>query len=320
MELVSVIIPVFKVEKYLNCCIESIRNQTYRNLEIILVDDGSPDTCPELCDRYACMDSRIKVIHKENGGLSDARNAGLRVAKGEYISFIDSDDWVELDFFDKLVNESKLSNADIVASNAVMVWNDGKSKYLVEPNECILDNYQAYRSIILEDKLKQPVWYKLYKRSIIKDFFPVGKIHEDVYWSYKTIANANKVSIINSTNYYYRQRENSIMFTTYSKRNLDGIDAQITRIAFTKQQYSDLFEKACVTLLFSIMDHAKKAYKYLNKEEKKEVIIYLKNTYHTYFLPRKSRKTLKITHKFWIILGYYNLKLCCMTREWLGIG
>ena len=320
MELISVIIPVFKVEKYLEYCIESIRNQTYKHLEIILVDDGSPDACPGICDKYASIDSRIRVLHKKNGGLSDARNAGLRVAKGSYVSFIDSDDWVELDFFEKLIKESKVNNADIVASNVVMIWENGHSQYLIKPNNCILDNYQAYRSIIIEDKLKQPVWYKLYKRNVIKDFFPKGKIHEDVYWSYQTIANANRVSIISSTNYYYRQRENSIMFATYSKRNIDEIEAQVNRILFTKRHYPNLYNEACVSFMFSLLNHGKKTIKFLTKEEKENTIVYLKELYHMYFPPRKTRKLLKITHKLWLVLGFYNFKLCCKVRELLKIG
>ena len=102
-EKISVIIPIYKVEKYLNRCVESVVNQSYQNLEIILVDDGSPDNCPKMCDDWAEKDNRIKVIHKENGGLSDARNAGLKVAMGEYISFVDSDDWIAKDFYEVLI-------------------------------------------------------------------------------------------------------------------------------------------------------------------------------------------------------------------------
>ena len=119
--LISVIVPIYNVEKYLDKCVDSIINQTYKNLEIILVDDGSPDNCPKMCDDYAKKDSRIKVVHKENGGLSDARNAGMKVATGEYVSFIDSDDWIDLETFSISMAKIEECNAQIVAFNIINV-------------------------------------------------------------------------------------------------------------------------------------------------------------------------------------------------------
>ncbi len=113
MDLISVIVPVYKVEAYLNRCVESIVNQSYSNLEIILVDDGSPDRCPEMCDVWSQKDKRIKVIHKENGGLSDARNAGMAIATGTYIGFVDSDDWIDRDFYEKLLLTLKENHAQL---------------------------------------------------------------------------------------------------------------------------------------------------------------------------------------------------------------
>lgn len=123
--LISVIVPIYNVEKYLARCVDSIVNQTYKNLEIILVDDGSPDRCPKMCDDYAEKDSRIKVVHKKNGGLSDARNAGMAVATGEYISFIDSDDYVSDDFFECLLDVMNKENSDIAECSVVKLYEDG---------------------------------------------------------------------------------------------------------------------------------------------------------------------------------------------------
>ena len=124
LELISVIIPIYKVEEYLDHCIKSIVEQTYRKLEIILVDDGSPDKCPLKCDEWAERDGRIRVIHKKNGGLSDARNVGMSIATGSYISFIDSDDWISPDFYEKLYRSITESNAQIAASGIVWAYND----------------------------------------------------------------------------------------------------------------------------------------------------------------------------------------------------
>ena len=124
--LISVIVPIYNVEKYLERCVESIINQTYKNLEIILVDDGSPDNCPQMCDDYAKKDSRIKVVHKKNGGLSDARNAGMKVATGEYVSFIDSDDYISLDFYETLLETIVDNDSDIVECSVVKFYENGK--------------------------------------------------------------------------------------------------------------------------------------------------------------------------------------------------
>ena len=161
---ISVIVPVYKVEAYLDKCVRSIMDQTYRNLEIILVDDGSPDDCPAMCDAWAEKDSRIRVIHKENGGLSDARNAGMAVATGEYIGFIDSDDYIAPDMYRLLLERMTADGSDIAACGVEMVFEDGTPPRMLTPTGShVLDNGQAMEAIIREDLLKQPVWYKLYR-------------------------------------------------------------------------------------------------------------------------------------------------------------
>lgn len=141
-KLISVIVPIYNVEKYLTKCIESIINQTYENLEIILVDDGSPDNCPIICDEYAKRDSRVKVIHKKNGGLSDARNAGLDIATGEYIMFIDSDDFVEIDMMESMMNNMIDNNVDLVVCNIKYIY-DNSEKVKYNQKDKVLDKYEA---------------------------------------------------------------------------------------------------------------------------------------------------------------------------------
>ena len=179
--LISVIVPVYNVGEYLNRCIESIVTQTYTKLEIILVDDGSSDDCPELCDLWAEKDARIKVIHKQNGGLSDARNKGMALATGEYISFIDSDDWIASEFYERLYTAIKQDGSDLAACTVCMVWEDGSPEKLLTVREnLVLNRNQAQLALLEETKLKQPVWYKLYKTDLIKDIpFEFGKYHED---------------------------------------------------------------------------------------------------------------------------------------------
>ena len=170
MDLISVIVPVYKVEKYLDRCVESIVNQTYKNLEIILVDDGSPDNCGAMCDNWAEKDSRIKVIHKENGGLSDARNAGMNTATGDLMGFVDSDDYISPDMYQLLYENMLENNSDISACGVQIVFEDDRpANLLTKDSNIVLNTGEAMKAIIEESYLKQPVWYKLYKTELIKD-------------------------------------------------------------------------------------------------------------------------------------------------------
>lgn len=244
MDRISVIVPVYKVEAYLDQCVRSITEQTYKNLEIILVDDGSPDNCPDMCDAWAAQDSRIKVIHKENGGLSDARNAGLAIATGDYIGFVDSDDYIDPAMYQQLLERLTETCSDIAACGVEMVWEDGKTAMLTCPGEVILDNHEAMEAIIRESWLKQPVWYKLYRRGTVAGIaFEKGKCHEDVFWSYQPIARAKRVCVFDTPLYHYRQRAGSIMGARFSEKRLDALEAMERRIAFLRQsdpQLADL--------------------------------------------------------------------------------
>ena len=175
--LISVIVPIYNVEKYLERCVDSIVNQTYRNLEIILVDDGSPDNCPKMCDDFAKKDSRIRVVHKKNGGLSDARNSGMKIASGECIVFVDSDDYVDCNMIAKMYDVMLKDDSDVVSCGVKWVDENGEviSEPTVDKNE-ILDTNEAMIEIIIDGKLKQHVWNKMYKTELIQDIlFKKGK-------------------------------------------------------------------------------------------------------------------------------------------------
>ena len=164
MALISVIVPIYGVEKYLNKCVESLIGQTYKVLEIILVDDGSKDNCPTLCDEWAKKDSRIKVVHKENGGLSDARNAGLPYATGEYISFIDSDDYIEPTFYERLFAAIEEAGAEIAECGTRYVDECGNELKIRQSQDGCFDTLTALKMLIQEKGLYQTVWNKLYKK------------------------------------------------------------------------------------------------------------------------------------------------------------
>ncbi len=244
--MISVIIPVYKVEKYLEQCIRSVVEQTMEQLEIILVDDGSPDQCPELCDAWSTKDDRIKVLHQTNGGLSDARNAGLAVATGDYIGFVDSDDFLDHQMYEKLYQSMQRQDADIAAGCVRLVWDTGRSEEMISvAKEQTLSNVQATEALFEETLVKKPVWYKLYKREVIQDIcFAVGKCHEDDFWSYQVMANAKKVVLVPDAVYYYRQRGDSIMGQGLLRKRLDAMEAMEERYGFFCEHYPHLAQKA----------------------------------------------------------------------------
>ena len=165
----TIIVPVYNVEKYLERCVNSILKQSYKNLEILLIDDGSTDSSGKMCDDISKTDSRIKVIHKQNGGLSDARNEGLKISTGEFIGFVDSDDWIAPEMYERLLNAIIADQSDIAQCNVKMVWeNNLHSRILLQPNKCVLKRDEAQLELLNESKLKQPVWNKLYRKNIIK--------------------------------------------------------------------------------------------------------------------------------------------------------
>ena len=213
--LISVIIPVYKVEEYLDRCLESVVHQTYKNLEIILVNDGSPDRCPELCDAWAARDDRIRVIHKENGGLSDARNRGLRKARGRYIVFVDSDDWISLTMVETLWRAIERYGADMAICEYTEVTAGGlcvkhtQEKLPVE----VLSQKAAMKLLIEDERLTSHVWRKIYKRELIpEDIFPVNKYYEDSYIMHRLFLNCGKFVYLNDALYFYRNNPKGITF------------------------------------------------------------------------------------------------------------
>ncbi|MDR1613956.1 MAG: glycosyltransferase [Campylobacteraceae bacterium] len=216
--LISVIVPIYNVEIYLKKCLDSIISQTYKNLEIILIDDGSPDNCGKICDEYALKDKRIKVIHKKNGGLSDARNAGLDAAKGEYIAFVDSDDYITENIYEELVGIAQKETADIVMHTFYIIDNKGVKISQIEGADSL--SIDEIRYLILMDKYSNCACDKLYKAELFKDLkFFVGAYSEDLFIMPTLFFRAKKAVLINKPYYYYNcTNQNSIMSTFSAKR------------------------------------------------------------------------------------------------------
>lgn len=306
MPLISVIVPIYKVEKYIDRCVESILAQSFTDFELILVDDGSPDNCPQICDEYAKKDSRIKVVHKQNGGLSDARNAGIDVAKGEWLAFIDSDDYVHEDYLGSLYNAAAENGADLAICDFVRVNDD----------ENVIEKDHSFDGLVTEDKNTlfeymysnwriRPAWNKLYKKEIFSELrFAFGKIHEDEFAIHHVLYNCRKAVIIKDGLYYYRIRQNSIMTTESPKSILDGFEAII-------EQYEFCAERKVVT------NNLVTGINYLNvvsdmekRMDKQNIHRYkaLKSRYEKIYFSKDSNKSLKRFLNFYCNKTYRKLQ------------
>ena len=228
--MISIIIPVFNVEKYLTKCIDSLLLQTYKDFEIIIVDDGTEDSGGAICDGYAQENECITVVHQKNGGLSAARNTGLALSRGEYITFIDSDDYVSNDYLESLIKEINLSGADISACKP-HEFTDGEAEpmpqAIAEQEKCfVISGKEACLELYrLQSKIPVTAWAKLIKRSLFYGIkFPEGKIHEDEVVTPRLMYRASKIVMSNRKMYFYRQRPDSIMNQEFSLRRFDAIE------------------------------------------------------------------------------------------------
>lgn len=283
--LVSIIVPVYNVELYIEKCIKSLINQSYKNIEIILIDDGSLDRSGEICDEYQIIDPRIKVYHKVNGGLSDARNYGLDHIRGEYVFFIDSDDWIELDSIKKLIDFTIMNNVDIVCYGI----NDYVGDSILSRRgalDCKILNGKEASHLLVEkgDEVGIVVWNKLYKTQLFENIrFEKGKINEDVFFTPKIIYSAAKVGIINYYGYnYVKNRTDSICNKSLSVKNIDAVDAFYSNSAFFEGKDEYLFQVYKIKAAHIMLDLYCNA-KNENNKELCNVILkrYKKNAYST---------------------------------------
>ena len=319
--LISVIVPIYKVEDCLEKCVRSIVEQTYTNLEIILVDDGSPDGCGAMCDAWAVRDNRIKVVHKENGGLSDARNAGLKIATGSLISFIDSDDWIEPDFFETLLRAMESQQAQIAECAVELVDEEGK---ILRCRETVkapsLEKMDALRRLVQEDQIYQTVWNKLYRREVLEGIpFEKGKYHEDDFWTYQIFDRMERLAVVERPMYHYLQRSGSIMGTAYSLKRLDGPEARFRRMEYLSK-YDELRDLTRQQLMLELLWHLQSSLRHLQGEERKTAVAAIMKLKKA--TPRVQLKYLKLNAKYrlWYQLFATAPMLTAGVRNLLKIG
>lgn len=248
LPLISVIVPVYKVEPYLEKCVNSIRNQTYHNLEILLVDDGSPDRCGEMCDEYAKLDPRIRVIHKENGGLSDARNAALDVIKGEYVGFVDSDDWIEREMYEHLYNLIIHTNSGIAACGVALDAIDGSVTYFNDkyPEEGEFVEFsltEALRELTRANKITNSMCDKLFHRSVFSTIrMTVGIKYEDFQIMPSCLEQVQTVAYSPLPMYHYVQRLGSTTKSSCSVSRFTEVELSRVRVKHYQENYPELYD------------------------------------------------------------------------------
>lgn len=243
-KLISVIVPVYKVEKYLPECIESIISQTYTDLEIILVDDGSPDSCGKICDAYAEKDNRIKVIHQKNRGLCGARNAGLGAAKGDYIGFVDSDDYISGDMYEYLASSLEKYDADVVSCRYFRIGREYDGYSEKGEYDVIMTGREAVRELVENFNLRSLFWNKLFRREILDGFsFPEGRTFEGTLTMHHLLLKCRKVIMLSEPKYYYLDNSDSIVNTKNIKNGLDYCLAHISRYEDLRDDFQELCDK-----------------------------------------------------------------------------
>lgn len=313
---ISIVVPVYKVEAYLHRCVDSILAQSFTDFELILVDDGSPDNCGKMCDEYAEKDSRIRVIHQENGGLSAARNSGIDIAQGEWITFIDSDDWIHPDYLRVLFEAVKKYGADVAAGRYESVRDgDAVSNETIAP-DMGLENVEDFW---VSNRTNATVaWGKLYKRAFFSELrYPVGKYHEDEYVTYKILFTCEKLAVVDAPIYRYFYNDSSISRMNYIKRLPDILEAFRQHEEFFKdspwqkayrlevEKYAEAYSNA-IWLLKNEKDAASKK---KTDELRAELKAYMET--HKSMIPFEKRKDIYIAaypgHE-WFIRGFGFLK------------
>lgn len=320
MELISVIVPIYQVEEYLDRCVRSIAEQTYSDLEIILVDDGSPDGCPAICDAWAEKDGRIKVIHKENGGLSDARNAGMAIASGAYIAFIDSDDCIAPGFIQLLYDAIVAQYADIAECSVSYVDESGNVLRVRQSAPITeMGKIEALRRLVLEDGVYQTVWNKLYRREMIADIpFAVGKYHEDEFWTYQVLDKIEKLVVVRESLYYYLQRDSSIIGVGYNIHRLDGLEARFLRMKHL-QKYEELADLTKEQLIMDCMWHYQSVKNHLTGQKRDDALTKVLACMKQCPAVSVGRLTGKLTNRVWYVIFRRMPEVTVWIRKKIGL-
>lgn len=317
LPLISVIVPVYKVEAYLDKCISSITGQTYTNLEIILVDDGSPDRSGAICDEWAAKDSRIRVIHQENAGGAAARNAALDVARGELIAFVDSDDYIASDMFAHLYC-LLVQGADIAECGYMDVSDDRAVFPCTDPNVRTYTVREAMEAHIRDRIFRQLIWNKLYCREVVGDVrFPADRKIDDEFFTYRVLGNAEKLIRSEKVCYAYRQQASSVMHSMGAKKRLQGVEAKQQRHAYIAEHFPDLANLSLKDLWFTCVYQGQLSLREMEPGEAQRTVDDLRHILREYPCDLQDCSA---KEKLWLSLARLSLRGVCQLRNIMKIG
>lgn len=251
---ISVVIPIYNVEKYLRKCVDSVLSQTISNYEIILVDDGSPDGCPAICDAYAAKYPNVIALHKANGGLSDARNYGVQHASADYVVFVDSDDYVDPEYLESLWKLHVKYGADIAVQGVIRETEAGKTLHIYRSTkEAIVDSETAVEKMCIGQQVSIFAYAKLYpKQFLLRSPYPVGKLHEDIFTTYRLFDQCKVIALGKDSFYHYLIRQGSIVNSTFTQRHMDSIQGVKELITFVEQKYPAIRSTANIRMAIEV--------------------------------------------------------------------
>ncbi|MFJ7728161.1 glycosyltransferase family 2 protein [Neobacillus sp. NPDC097160] len=301
---ISIIVPVYNLEQYIKKCLDSILSQTFKDFEVIIVNDGSIDNSGSICNEIAYLDNRVRVIHKKNGGLSSARNAGIKIAKGDFLGFVDSDDYIDKDMYRVLYNLCKETNSDI---SICKFSREVKGKLINEQNEeCKLemDHDEAMRQLFKGVLYRFSVCNKLFKKTCFENIqFPEGRIHEDLATTYKLFSNARKSVYTNYEGYVYVKREESILTSKFHGKRMDALLGWSEILSFMGRNYPHLskefiscFAYGCVDIIHYILNQVE------NRDLRKEYLSIIQQLVRKFYIKLMLNNTLSLKYKLTITL------------------
>ena len=317
--MISVVIPVYNVEEYVEDCINSVISQTYKNIEAIIVNDGSTDKSLAICKQYAKKDKRVHIITQANQGLSAARNTGINFAKGEYITFVDSDDLIAPDMIEYLYLLLSKSHADMAVCQPEFVDIKGNRiiKEIKSSKRVVTGNKECMKEFFCSTDIGTVAWGKLYRTVHFKDVrYPVGKYYEDIFTTYLIIQQCEKIVVGDEKKYMYRQRNNSISKEEFSKKHLDAVEGAIVRKDYIERMYPEVLPYAKAKIVYVANQCSLKMAK--AKEYDSQITNFLQAQYRNYELEFIKGNS-SIVAKIYSILGWINLKLFIRAMGQLNI-
>ena len=314
------IVPVYKAEAYLDHCVQSIVDQTYTNLEIILVDDGSPDNCPAMCDAWASKDPRIRVIHQKNAGGGPARNTGLDIATGELIGFIDSDDYIAPQMYEYLYSLID-DEIDIAECGYIDTWDDATTFTAAATSFVVYTPEAAMKAHILDTTFRQLIWNKLYRRHTTTGVrFPSGTKIDDEFFTYRLLGNARKLAHSDFPLYAYRQQPASLMHSMGARRRAEAIEAKVQRNAYLQQRFPSLVGESLKNLWFTALYQGQLAMRELHPSFVQGALDYITGLLKPCPLSSEHFAQYSLKERLWLHMAQRAFVPTCRLRNRLKIG